>query len=61
MDVAIKGWDINIAEIEFARRPDGSEWLLGEGKPPKAYEFLTANPASLSGAHAFAQPAASNA
>ncbi len=32
MDVAIKGWDIDIAEIEFARRPDGSEWLLGEGK-----------------------------
>ena len=31
MDVAIKGWDIDIAEIEFARRPDGSEWLLGEG------------------------------
>ena len=32
MDVAIKGWDIDIAEIEFARRPDGSEWLLGEGE-----------------------------
>jgi hypothetical protein len=31
IDLEIQSWFVDASEIEFCRRPDGSDWLLGEG------------------------------
>ena len=31
LDVDIKGWEMDISQIEWCKRPDGTDWLLGEG------------------------------
>lgn len=31
IDLEIQSWFVDPSEIEFCRRPDGSDWLLGEG------------------------------
>lgn len=37
LDVAIKGWETDVSQIEICKFSDGSDWLLGEGareEPP---------------------------
>jgi hypothetical protein len=31
LDNTVQNWYVDPDEIEFCRRPDGSDWLLGEG------------------------------
>lgn len=31
IDLEIQSWFVDPSEVEFCRRPDGSDWLLGEG------------------------------
>jgi hypothetical protein len=41
IDLEIQSWWVDASEIEFCRRPDGSDWLLGEGSYGKV---LNPNP-----------------
>lgn len=45
IDLEIQSWFVDASEIEFCRRPDGSDWLLGEGSYGKvrgnAFPFET--------------------
>ena len=34
------GWEIPWREIEILRYPDGSDWLLGEGRYGRVYKAL---------------------
>ena len=34
------GWEIPWEDVEILRRPDGSDWLLGEGRYGKVYKAL---------------------
>lgn len=34
------GWEVGSEEIEVCKRPDGTEWLLGEGRYGKVYKAL---------------------
>ncbi|GAB4822994.1 hypothetical protein N2152v2_010040 [Parachlorella kessleri] len=37
---AASGWEIPWEDIEILKRPDGSEWLLGEGRYGRVYKAL---------------------
>jgi hypothetical protein len=37
IDLEIQSWFVDASEIEFCRRPDGSDWLLGEGSYGKVH------------------------
>ncbi len=39
-DLPAAGWEVASGEIEVCRQPDGSEWLLGEGRYGKTYKAL---------------------
>lgn len=41
IDLEIQSWFVDPSEIEFCRRPDGSDWLLGEGSYGKVIVRLT--------------------
>ena len=34
------GWEINPKDLEICKRPDGSDWLLGEGAHGSVFKAL---------------------